>query len=647
MLGGRDTAAPSKRKLKKKRPKAPPPPGTKALKLVKKKRKHVGPLLVVKKDLRDAGPNDERIKAWLATVPGLIEGLCQMNGQPVKLYDYQIAHCNNHSKFRSIKKSRQTGFSFGFASEALGKSQLCDINTSIFISYNQEEANEKMLVVKQLYESMPEQYKKKRTVDNKHSQVFVNSRGQMTRIISTAQRPPRGKGTNTDVYLDEFAFYMFADKIFTASAPVVSRGTGILTMGSTPFGAKGKFWQIVEHPLEYPQFSRQNVPWWHCPDLCTNVPEAFRLAYSISTEERVTRFGTSPLRVIFASMPIDDFQQEYELAFVDENVSYFPTHIIDACTYAAPDDSEYDEFGDKGRSVIIEKAERFPIETKYRNVLFYRCASLEELAFKVLGGAVSPNLYAGYDVGRRKDKSELTVTEEIELSPEVNLHVVRLCIQMDRKPFEEQKALLRQVMKTVPVRKLGIDAQGIGMNLAEDMDREFPGRVEQVALEGEWKDRAAQMMKIRFENQLVAIPQDEALKRQIGSIKKKVSDSGYVRYDADKDREHHGDKFWSLALACQMGNDTSARGVFFSPNGAQARMIANVVPGPSRGATVDAGYARETGQSEMGRVVTYEGLSLPGMGAIPAPIHSLLQPNSFGSDPWQSLSAFRTPTLKR
>jgi phage FluMu gp28-like protein len=522
----------------------------KKLKKKKKKKSKLSTLIIVKKD----GPElseDSKYQKWLSTVPGFLEGCTKVNDNDTKLYDYQIAHMLNTSKFRIINKSRQIGFSLSISGESLARSHLRNINNSVIISLNKDEAAEKIIGCQMLYESMPLAFQKKRITDNKHSQVFKNQKGNVTRILSTAQRPPRGKGHNTDVYFDEYAFWLFASKIFTASVPVITRGTGSLTIGSTPLGASGKFHEILTGLNSYAQFSRQNIPWWHCPDLCNDIKNAFKECPKMTSEERVNKFATDIMRLIFATFPLDDFQQEYELAFIDENVSYFPVSVVNNCSFQDEDETEYD-ITDKNNELVISKQNKTSIQMKYSDIKFFKCKDIEELSYRIQNGDISRNLLAGYDVGRKKDKSELTVIEEIHLNDTTTLQIVRFILQFDRQKFEYQKKYLFDLMTNIPIIKLGIDANGLGMNLAEDLDTKFPGRVESVSMQTEWKDKAVQSLKIRFEEQLIAIPDDIDLKKQIGSIKKKVSDTGFVRYDAEKDKDHHGDKFWSLTLASQM-----------------------------------------------------------------------------------------------
>lgn len=586
----------------------------------------VGPLIVVKKDMSENMDNS-KIKEWLSSLPGYLEGLTKVYDKNVKLYDYQIAHLNNKSKFRICGKSRQVGFSFGcVAAEAIAKSQLKKINTSIFISYNQEEADEKILAAKMLYESIPAEYRKKRITDNKKSQVFRDNNGNTTRIISTAQRPPRGKGYNTDVYGDEFAFWQYPEKIFVAAAPIVTRGTGVFTIGSTPQGSRGKFHEILTDRNSYPQFSRQYIYWWHCPDLCNNIEDAFINAKKMTTEERIRKYGNESMNVLFDSMSIDDFQQEYEISFIDENISYFPPETINKCSYfITRDEFNYDEIDDKDSKIVIEKTSLSNIESKYKKIKMFLCKSIEELYYKVSTGEISPNLFGGFDVGRKKDKSELTILEEIMLNDNTSLQIVRFTMELDRIKFEKQKQILRKILEELPIKKLGIDCLGIGANLAEDLSDEFQGTVESVPLDGTWKDRAAQRMKIRFEGQTIAIPDDYNLKKQITSIKKKITPTGYATYDAEKNKEHHGDKFWSLAIACSMGYENSYKEINITQNKSD-RLITVVSPKIKTLAGGLKSNEEETGIRNSPRIFNSETSSIiiPGMGSLPSPINEYL-----------------------
>jgi len=51
-----------------------------------------------------------------------------------------------------------------------------------------------------------------------------------------------------------------------------------------------------------------------------------------------------------------------------------------------------------------------------------------------------------------------------------------------------------------------------------------------------------------METQNLAVPDDRNVKGQIHSIKRMVTDHGNLRFDAEKNKDHHGDIFWGIAL---------------------------------------------------------------------------------------------------
>ena len=95
------------------------------------------------------------LAAWIATEAGFIEGLCRYDEEPIVLEAYQRAFMQNRSRFRWITKGRQIGYSFVFALEALARCHLRDGHTAVFVSYNLEDAKEKILIARQVFDELP------------------------------------------------------------------------------------------------------------------------------------------------------------------------------------------------------------------------------------------------------------------------------------------------------------------------------------------------------------------------------------------------------------------------------------------------------------------------------------------------------------
>lgn len=495
-------------------------------------------LTVVKKT-----PTVSDLKDWLATVPGFLQGLTEVDEQQTLLYDYQVAMMTTPSRFRSVLKSRQTGLSFAYAAEALAKSHLKADHTSIFVSYNLDDAKEKIRHAAMLHDSLPLAYKKKRITDNKTELEFEDGRGHRSRLVSMPCREPRGKG-KADVHLDELPFMRDGRRIYAAAVPIISRGGGSLTLGSTPLGKQDLFYEIAEGEAQnYPQFARFRIAWWDCPEFCTDVPAARLCAPNMTTDERVERFGSETVKLIASSMDGETFGQEYELNFIDSATAFIPWDLITAASRDS-DDLTCDD-------------------------------SLAAFLASQKGGP----LFAGYDVGRRRDVSEFIVVEQVGPAR----FRTRLVLTLDKAPFDLQEAtLVSALTKRSDIVRLCIDETGLGMQLAETMVRRFPTRVEAVGFTAPVKSVLAGGLKVRLEKRELEIPAMRDLMMQLHSVRKMVTVAGNIRIDSDRDEKHHADKFWALALAVHAGSQPQPRPFAAAAGGARPMIAAFGAAGGGR-----------------------------------------------------------------
>ena len=93
---------------------------------------------------------EEEFQQWLMMEPGFVAALMAYDDEPVVLEAYQREFLTNRSRFRWVNKSRQVGFSFLFALEALARCHLRSKHTAVFVSYNMDDAKEKVLTARQL-----------------------------------------------------------------------------------------------------------------------------------------------------------------------------------------------------------------------------------------------------------------------------------------------------------------------------------------------------------------------------------------------------------------------------------------------------------------------------------------------------------------
>lgn len=463
----------------------------------------------------------EQFEAWglpsaelLNTEVGWLMCLPKFQDKALEFDLFQIGMLLNTSRFRAMLKSRQVGFSFVIACESLARCHLKDRHVSVCVSYNLDDAKQKVTMVKELHDELPLQFQKKIVIDSKTTVGFQSntSKRRISKVISNPAKAPRGK--SGDVYLDELAHCINANEIYAGSTALISRSKGQLTVGSSPLGQQGLFYDIFTKEDDYPGFSRQTVPWWLCRHFSKIAADhdLIALCATIPTKERVYRYGTQELIDQFESLPLEDFQQEFECAFQDERVAFFPYHLIDPCTQ-------------KERSKI-------PV---YSNIRL-----LADVA-----GKLGP-LYIGFDVGRSRNPSELFVFEK-----QGPTYIARFEQSLKDLPFPRQREILFEVGEVLGQhwKKWRIDETGMGKNLAEDLQGKFGRRIEGVTFTNPKKEALANSLRILMEEQNIVLPRCRKIRAQIHSIKQKYTAAGNTIFDAEKNRHHHADKMWAIALA--------------------------------------------------------------------------------------------------
>jgi phage FluMu gp28-like protein len=102
----------------------------------------------------------------------------------------------------------------------------------------------------------------------------------------------------------------------------------------------------------------------------------------------------------------------------------------------------------------------------------------------------------------------------------------------------------------VPIARLSIDRSGIGMNLAENLARDYPNVLPE-DFTNNTKERWATDLKILLQHRDIMLPRDRELVSQFHSIRRRVLPSGKVSFDAERTSKGHADRFWAVALACQ------------------------------------------------------------------------------------------------
>lgn len=165
-------------------------------------------------------------------------------------------------------------------------------------------------------------------------------------------------------------------------------------------------------------------------------------------------------------------------------------------------------------------------------------------------GFVSGWVNGGVDIGRYKDLTALILAESYTETGEKEKTVaVRKMDTLNNMTFDAQKSFMASVIESWKIKRLNIDATGIGANIAEDMRKMYPGKVIPTVFTREKKEAWALGVKKLFETGRIKIPNNRDLVLQLHSIKRKPTERGFT-YDADRNEQiKHADLFWALALA--------------------------------------------------------------------------------------------------
>lgn len=453
----------------------------------------------------------------------------------IELDFWQDDFIKNRNRYICLLKSRQTGFSFVVAIKGLVKAfdPARTQYTKQFVSYNEEDAQEKIRYARQFYDSIPKRYKKKLVHQTATMLEFADVGGKTTsRLISLPCRQPRGR--NGDICLDEFAIYLprLSKEIYTAASFCTLR-KGCIEVGSTPLGTIGKFYEICTDRENYPNFDRYFVPWWYARVMCKDVRGAVQLAKDMPTEERVERFGTDRLISLYRNSTLEDFQQECECVFIDSSASYISLDLIYANTPGRREDDI---------PLNIENDEEY-FNAK-RDVEIHCFKDADDFILNYSPEKYGSPLYMGLDIGRTSDA---TVFYIIGLVNGKQRSVLRH--EMRNADFDSQFDVLCRLMENLPIYRCAIDNGGIGSNLAENAQKRYGERVEQYRFSLQSKEVLAMNVKMGLERREYELDNNRDFHAQIHSIKRTPSSGGGFRYDAERNERGHADSFWAWALA--------------------------------------------------------------------------------------------------
>lgn len=169
--------------------------------------------------------------------------------------------------------------------------------------------------------------------------------------------------------------------------------------------------------------------------------------------------------------------------------------------------------------------------------------------------------FAGYDHGDQKD---LSVLIHIRQVPDNSVWVQSIWTGK-RTEWREEKKNIFETVYNHDIRKICMDQTGMGSGLVREMQQRMGHVVEGVNFNLKSKEEMVTDLYQAFATDMIRIPRDPALIKDILSIRRIITTAGNVTYDAPSTVEGHADRFWALALAVHACTNKPGRRVAKGP----------------------------------------------------------------------------------
>lgn len=359
---------------------------------------------------------------------------------------------------------------------------------------------------------------------DKKISAYVLAMANGLRIHSMSSNADAQAGKRGDRVLDEFALHPDPRKLYAIAYPGITWG-GQLEIISTHRGSFNFFNELVKEIKE-----RGN-------------PKGFSL-HTVTIQDAVAQGFLAKLQ---AKLPEDDSRKrmtedEY-LQSVRDGCADEETWLQEYCCVPADDSSAFLNYD------LIMAAEYGADENWQSDP-----------------ATAAGQIYIGVDIGREHDLTVIWVVEKLG-----DVFYTRAVIELEKERFDVQEAVLYALLELRTVRRCCIDETGLGRQFAERARQRFGWKVEGVTFTGPVKEELAYPLRGAFEDRRVRIPAPEhnkGIRPDLRAIKKETTQSGNIRFTADRGKNGHSDRFWALALALHAGQTEAPPGTFHVFKGA-------------------------------------------------------------------------------
>lgn len=454
---------------------------------------------------------------------------------------YQARWMFDNSRLKLMEKSRQIGISWATAYAGVERTAAASARHDQWVSSRDDLQARLFIEDCRMWASVMQtaaSYLGETVVDPQNRMsAYVLEFTNKRRIHSMSSNPDAQAGKRGGRILDEFALHPDPRKLWSVAYPGITWG-GNLEVISTHRGSHNFFNQLIHeirHNGNPKKISLHSVTLEHA----LNEGFLYKLQEKLPPEDERQSMDEAEYYDFVRSGCADDesFQQEYMCNPADDDAAFLEYDLIASVEY--PSTAEWTQ-QENGR------------------------------------------LYAGIDIGRKRDLTVLWVVER--LGDVLYTRHIETLRNMS-KP-EQERVLWPWIDK---VDRVCIDASGLGIGWVDDAQRVFgASRVEGVTFTSAVKEALAYPVRGTMEDRRLRIPYDPDIRADLRSVTKQTTVAGNVRFTAERTPDGHADRFWALALAIHAAASPSAA-LEFESTGVK-RAAASIDGIAARRADLDHGF---------------------------------------------------------
>lgn len=338
-------------------------------------------------------------------------------------------------------------------------------------------------------------------VDKKIS-AYVLEFASGRRIHSMSSNPDAQAGKRGSRVLDEFALHRDQRKLWAIAYPGITWG-GTLEAFSTHRGSNSFFNRLI---IEARHGGNPKNVSLHRVTLQDALDQGFlfKLQQSLPADAEQQGMDEAAYFDFIKAGAADEesFDQEYMCVPADDDAKFLEYGLINACEYAGGEDWQ-----------------------------------------RGLEGPFQGRLFAGVDIGRKRDLTVLWIVERLG-----DVFYTRHVEVMEKMRKSDQEKVLWPWFEKCD--RVCIDSTGLGIGWVDDAQDKFGGmRVEGVNFSGQVKEALAYPLKGAMEDRKVRIPDDAKVRADLRKVQKTTTAAGNIRFVAEATKDGHADRFWALALA--------------------------------------------------------------------------------------------------